>query len=253
MAALRGHDVTLLEAADRARRPHEGCALAPHQADLAHLLGFLVPEAKRAGGKFEMGSTRRARRTFGPQAGCRSSSPPAPWPSTPLSPGDGSVPVLTGDGAIDLTGCRDRRVVLMDEDGYAWSARRSRGTTRRQGARDGRHALLRGVARIADGLTDRDVAGGRPAGGDHRGRHGTCASVSNGAVALRHYNGGVHGGNVADVAAIVWVGAAQANSALAENSGRRVRQIPPTIVGDAFSPPPRPCARRGTCGGDGGC
>lgn len=234
VAALRGHEVTLLEAWDRLGGRMKDAHTLPHQSDLAHLLGFLIPEAKRAGVTIETGVRVNAAESLArkPDAVIIATGAQA---IAPAVLGDGSVPVLTGDGAIDLSGCREGRIILMDEDGYAWSAAVTEGllatgrpltlVTRffepwRELPMVSRIATLRAV--------DRQGAIIKP--------NMEIASVSNGAVALRHYASGRLEA-VPGVAAIVWVGAARANGVLAGDLLAAGFDKPSLrIVGDAFSP-----------------
>ena len=64
VASLRGHEVTVLESSDRLGGRMKDAHALPHQADLAHLLGFLVPEVELAGVAIETGL--QTRRTAGP-------------------------------------------------------------------------------------------------------------------------------------------------------------------------------------------
>ena len=153
----------------------------------------------------------------------------------PAVMGDGSVPVLTGDGAIDLSGCHDGRVLLMDEDGYAWSAAVAEGLLA-----TGRPLTV--ITRFFEPWRELPMVS-RIATLRAVDQQGTIikpsmeiACVSNGAVILRHYTSG-RLETIADVAAIVWVGAARSNSAIGEDllaAGYHKSQL--HVVGDAFSP-----------------
>ena len=234
VAALRGHEVTLLEATDWLGGRMKAAHLLPHQADLAHFLGFLIPEAKRAGVTIETGTRITASEILARKADVVIVATGA-QAIAPAVLGDGSVPVLTGDGAIDLSACREGRILLMDEDGYAWSAAVAEGllatgrpltvVTRffeawRELPMVSRIATLRAV--------DQKGAIIKPSM--------EIASVSNGAVTLRHYTSG-RLETIADIAAIVWVGAARSNSLLASDllaAGFDKSRL--HVVGDVFSP-----------------
>jgi 2,4-dienoyl-CoA reductase-like NADH-dependent reductase (Old Yellow Enzyme family) len=234
VTALRGHEVTLLEASDRLGGRMKDAHTLPHQADLAHLLGFLIPEAKRAGVMIELKCKATAR-------GLLARKPDTIILATgsvamaPAVGGDGSVPVITGDGAIDLTGCRDGRIVLMDEDGYAWSAAVAEGLFAA-----GRPVTI--VTRFFEVWRELPIVS-RIASLREADRLGAVlmpntaiTSLSNGAVTLNNVISG-RAETIPDVAAIVWVGAARANAALPDEllaAGFDKSRL--HVVGDAFSP-----------------
>jgi 2,4-dienoyl-CoA reductase-like NADH-dependent reductase (Old Yellow Enzyme family) len=234
VAALRGHDVTLLEASDRPGGRMKDAHLLPHQADLANLLGFLIPEAERAGVQIVTGHTATT-------ADILARKPDAVIIATgaeavaPALPGDGSVPVLTGDGAIDLSGIRDGALLVMDEDGYFWSAAVTEGllATGRPVTVVSRFfetwRELPMVSRIAT-LRAADQKGAvlKP--------NTEITSVSNSAVTLRHYTSG-RTEVVPGIAAIVWIGAARPSGTLAQDllaAGYDKSRL--HVIGDAFSP-----------------
>ena len=234
VAALRGHDVKLLEANDRLGGRMKDAHLLPNQADLAHLLGFLIPETERAGVRIEAGRTASVTEilALAPDAVIVATGSTA---VAPAIAGDASVPVLTGDGALDLSGVRDGGVLIMDEDGYFWSAAVTEGLLA-----TGRPVTvvtrffevwreLPIVSRIAT-LRAVDKKGGvlRP--------NTQIDSVSNGAVTLSHYTSGREE-TVPGIAAIVWIGAAHPTGTLAQDllaAGLDKSRL--HVVGDAFSP-----------------
>lgn len=233
-AALRGHRVTLIERerelGGRLRTVHK----VRHHEEMRHLLDFLIPQVRRAGVEIRLGETATGESivALGPDEVIVATGAAA---VAPALPGDGSVPVLTADGPVPLEGRSGRRVVIMDEDGYYWT------TAVAESALDqGREPIIASrffeiarevpmVSRIAF-LRALDHGGGRA-----RPNH-FVARASNGGVVLAHYLTGREE-IIDDVAAIVWVGAAIPNGALAEDlraaglEGHRVR-----VVGDAVSP-----------------
>lgn len=234
VAALRGHAVALLEQnADLGGRIRNAHRL-PNQEDLQHLLGFLVPEAERAGVVIERGTTASVTSLLArdPHAivlatGAR--------PIVPEIAGDGSVPVLTTDGMPDPEALGHGRVLLMDEDGYAWSA----------AVAEALFVLERPVTvvtRFFEAWRELPIVS-RIATLRQADRHGAellantaVARISNGAVTLRNVTSGREH-TIGGIGAIIWVGAAQSDNALAEGLTEagfdRARLH---VVGDAASP-----------------
>ena len=234
VAALRGHEVTVLESSDRLGGRMKDAHVLPHQADLAHLLGFLVPEVELAGVAIETGKRVNAVDVLARKPDAVILATGA-FPVAPAVGGDGSVPILTGDGVIDLSGGRDGHIILMDEDGYAWSAAVAEGLFA-----TGRPVTI--ITRFFEVWRELPMVS-RIATLREADRHGAILkpnmavnSVSNGAVMLRNVTS-ERQETVADVAAIVWVGAAQSHDALeSELLAAGFDKSRLYVVGDAFSP-----------------
>jgi 2,4-dienoyl-CoA reductase-like NADH-dependent reductase (Old Yellow Enzyme family) len=234
VAALRGHRVTLLEAeaelGGRLKRVHS----VPHYEEMRHLFDFLVPQARKAGVAIKTGVRGTVESILDEQPDEIIIATGA-TPSAPDIPGDGSVPVLTGDESVDLTGHEGRNVILMDEDGYYWGAAMAESL-----AASGKQLTVTTrffevfreipmVSRIAM-LRELDKRGAVLKPNMH------VARTSNGGVILAHYLT-QREEVVEDVAAIVWVGSAHANGSLADElRDAGVEKIRIRTVGDAFSP-----------------
>ena len=126
MAAGRGHAVTLFETSACLGGRMKDAHTMPNQADLANLLAYLVPEVTRAGVEIVTGVTASAEAILARQPDAVIVATGS-MPEAPAIGGDGSVPVstgdaMTGDACVDLAGIGPGSLMLMDEDGYAWSA-----------------------------------------------------------------------------------------------------------------------------------
>jgi len=234
IAALRGHRVTLLEAerelGGRLKQVHK----VPHYEEMQHLFDFLIPQAKKAGVTIRTGARGTVESILAENPDEIIIATGA-TPTAPDIPGDGSVPVLTGDESVALDGRDGRNVIMMDEDGYYWSAAMAESL-----AASGKQLTVTTrffeafreipmVSRIAM-LREMDQRGAtlKP--------NMFVARTSNGGVVLCHYLT-QREEVVEDVAAIVWVGSANSNGALAEDLREAgVEKIRIHIVGDAFSP-----------------
>lgn len=234
VAGQRGHRVTLLEAerelGGRLKRIHH----IPNYEEMRHLLDFLILQAEKAGVSIKTGTRASAENVLAEKPDLIIIATGA-VPTAPDVPGDGSVPVLTGDESVDLTGGDRRNVIMMDEDGYYWSAAMAESL-----AASGKHLTIATrffevfreipmVSRIAM-LREMDKRGVELKPNMYVSR------TSRGGAVLCHYLTQREEW-VEDVAAVVWVGSARANGRLAEEL-RRAGVEPSRIhvVGDAFSP-----------------
>jgi pyruvate/2-oxoglutarate dehydrogenase complex dihydrolipoamide dehydrogenase (E3) component len=233
-AALRGHRVTLLERnaalGGRVKDVHE----VRHHEEMRNLLDFLVPQVRKAGVTIRTGVDATPETILAEEPDAIILATGA-TPYAPGLPGDGSVPVLTADGPVDLTGKPGRRVVIMDEDGYYWTTAVAESVMAQ-----GREAVvvsrffevareLPMVSRIAF-LRELDRNGGQTRPNSY------VAGASNGGVAVRHYLT-EREDVVDDVAAVIWIGPATPNFELAESL--RVAGFEATnlkVVGDAVQP-----------------
>ncbi|MFV0298940.1 MAG: FAD-dependent oxidoreductase [Hyphomicrobiaceae bacterium] len=233
VAAIRGHRVTLLEREEapggRLKRVHE----VPHHEEMANLMAFLVPQARKAGVDIRTGveATADSVRTL---AADHVVIATGATPQVPAVAGDGSVPVVTADGPLPRLGA-GRHVVVMDEDGYYWTSsviesaiaagyKPIVSTRFFEAAREvpivSRIALLRQI----------DEAGGQVKSSMFVDR------IEKGGVILRHYLTGREE-RVEDVAGVAWVGLAMPNNRIAEDlieAGVAADCI--HVIGDAFAP-----------------
>ena len=234
VAAARGHRVTLMEKSDelggRIRHVHH----VRHHEEMRNLLDYLVPQVERAGVTIRTGveATPENVMTEAPDEVIVATGAE---PYAPEMAGDGSVPVLTADGPVQLEGTSGRRVVIVDEDGYYWMTAVAESVMAQ-----GREPVIvsrvfevarevPAVSRIAF-LRELDRRGGIAKSSTY------VARASNGSIVLRHYLT-EREEIIDDVAAVVWVGPARPRSDLAEAlraagmEGHRVR-----VIGDAFAP-----------------
>ncbi|MBU2533128.1 MAG: FAD-dependent oxidoreductase [Alphaproteobacteria bacterium] len=234
VAAVRGHDVTLFERNERLGGRLRDVHRIKFHDEMANLLDYLVPEAKRAGVTIHLGATvdvdlvlKRAPDHVVIATGADAYAPDVE--------GDGSVPVMTSDGPVQLEDAAGRAVIVVDADGYYWTEAMVESVIE-QGARPivitrvfevGRE--LPAVSRIAF-LREIDKAGGEVRANTY------LSHVEGGGAVLKHYLTG-RPERIDNVAAVVWVGAARANGALAE--ALREQGFPKDrlhVVGDAFAP-----------------
>lgn len=234
VAAARGHHVTLYERHDRPGGRLRDVHDIQFHGEMANLLNFLVPEVERAGVDVRYGQAVDAEMVAaaGPDEVVIATGADGYAPDVD---GDGSVPVISSDAPLQLEGAADRAVLVVDADGYYWTEAMVESVIE-QGARPvviarvfevGRE--LPAVSRIAF-LRAIDEAGGEVRANTYLGR------IEAGGVELRHYLTG-RAERIDDVAAVVWVGAARANDALA--SDLRAAGFPRErlhVVGDAFAP-----------------
>ena len=234
VSALRGHRVTLLEAAaelgGRLKRVHE----LPNYAEMRNLFDFLIPQVKKAAVTIKL-ATRATVKTVLAEIPDDIILATGASPIAPNIDGDGSVPVLAGDASIALGDRNGSNVIMMDEDGYYWSASMAESL-----AASGKRLTIAtrffevfreipAVSRIAM-LREMDRCGAqlKP--------NMFVSRAADGAIIISHYLTGREE-VVTDVAAVVWVGRARANDELGEEllcSGFEKTRL--RIVGDAYAP-----------------
>jgi 2,4-dienoyl-CoA reductase-like NADH-dependent reductase (Old Yellow Enzyme family) len=246
IAARRGHQVTIFERSQRLGGKMVDAPRLPNNAELAHLLQFLIPEVERAGVSVEFGVTPDADTLIASGFEAFVVATGAD-PIAPELPGDGSVPVVAVAGPDDLSGLRreGKTLAFMDEDGYFWGSAAAEGAlahAREHGLE--LHAATRFfeffrelpmVSRIAV-LRELDL------GGTHLHTSMAVARIEAGAVFLRHYLTGREV-RLADCAGVVWAGRQLARgSELYENLRARGFETTTWMAGDAFSPRRLPIA-----------
>ncbi len=234
VAAKRGHAVTLLEAGDRLGGRLKDVHNVPFHEEMRHLFDYLVPQVEKSTVEIKFGVRADAETVIaaGPAHVVIATGAQSYAPSVR---GDGSVPVICSDGPVDLPNGTARNVVIVDEDGYYWTSaivesviaqgKRPVVVTRffeiaRELPMVSRIALLRQLDKHDAQLTPNTE----------------LTEIKDGEVRLKHAMTGREV-LVDDVCAVVWVGAARANSALAEDlSAAGFSKTQMTVVGDAFSP-----------------
>ncbi len=229
VAALRGHRVTVFERESAPGGKLVHAQLAPHQSELQHVLDFLVPAVAAHGVEVRTGVEATAEMIA-------AESPDVVVVATgativaPELPGDGSVPVLTFDGApIDVPGTGT--IVVMDEDGYFWGAAAAEAM-----AATGRHVLL--VTRFFEALREVPITARIPtlreldnAGTDLL-PNNFVESIEGGAVVVRHFRSGRRR-RIEGAGAVVWVGMQHARNGLATEL--QARGIETHLIGDAMA------------------
>ncbi len=234
VAATRGHKVTLIEKdtvlGGRLKRVHE----VRHHEEMRHVLDFLVPQVKKAGVDIRLGQAATAE-TIAAERPDNVIVASGAKALVPELAGDGSVPVLTADGPVPLDGTTGRHIVIIDEDGYYWTSAVAESVIQQ-----GRIPII--VTRVFEPVREIPMVSriaflrAFDKGGGIAKPNSYVARASNGSIVTRHYLT-EREETIEDVAAVVWVGPAQATSALAEELravGFEKHQI--HVVGDAFSP-----------------
>ncbi len=230
VAALRGHHVTVLEREDRPGGKLVRAQLAPHQAELQHVLDFLLPSIAAAGVELRTGVTATAELVAAER-------PDAVVVATgaaiiaPQLPGDGSVPVVPFDGGpVDFT--RPGTIVVMDEDAYFWGAAAAEAM-----AATGRPVVF--VTRFFEPLREVPITARIPTlreldAADVDLRPNTFVeSTEHGAVILRNFRSGRRR-SIPDAAAVVWTGMQRAEDGIV--AGLRAMNLETHVIGDAQAP-----------------
>lgn len=123
VAAERGHRVTLYEASHVLGGKVAWSHRLPNNAELRHVIDFLIPEVSRKGVEIRLGQKATLARIQedAPDGIIIAAGAEA---LAPTLPGDGSVPVIAATSPDDLKRVPSlgRNLVLMDEDGYFWAS-----------------------------------------------------------------------------------------------------------------------------------
>jgi 2,4-dienoyl-CoA reductase-like NADH-dependent reductase (Old Yellow Enzyme family) len=229
VAALRGHHVTVLEREAQPGGKLVHAQLAPHQGELQHVLDYLVPAVAAHGVVVRTGveATAEMIAAEAPDAVVVATGATI---VTPELPSDGSVPVLSFDGApIDVPGTGT--IVVMDEDAYFWGAAAAEAM-----AATGRHVLV--VTRFFEAFREVPITARIPtlreldnAGADLL-PNNYVESIDKGAVVVRHFRSGRRR-RIEGAGAVVWVGMQHARAGLAGEL--QARGIETHLIGDAMA------------------
>ena len=76
---------------------------SPHYEEMKHLFDFLIPQARKAGVNIKLNTPGTVESILAEEPDEIVVATGA-TPTVPDIPGDGSVPVLTGDESVDLSG-----------------------------------------------------------------------------------------------------------------------------------------------------
>ena len=206
----------------------------PHFEEMGHLLEFLVPQVEAGSTDIHHGVTATAEAIIAANPDDVIIASGAS-PFAPDVPGDGSVPVITSDNHIDLSGIAGRKVVIVDEDGYYWTAALTEAAIA-AGARPYVVARVFEVCRELPMVSRIQYHRQLDSNGGRAIANSFVAAINNGSVEVRHYQTGRRT-DIGDVAAVVWAGAAVPNAELSTQlraSGFAKHRI--HLIGDAFAP-----------------
>lgn len=228
VAALRGHDVTLIEKGGvlGGKMAHAEAYADFH--DIAHAVTYLRAQVQRLGVRIELNRKVEASDVLNAGADAVVVATGARI-VTPEIPGDGSLPVRSFAGSD-----AGARVVVMDEDGYFWGACLTESLARkgykvtyvtrfleplRELPEVSRISTLRSLDRLGVEL--------RPTMFVER--------IENGSVYLRHYYNHDREERVDEVQEVIWAGMQQVDTSVVE--GLRVAGHPDVhVIGDAYAP-----------------
>jgi len=232
VAAERGHLVTLFEQSDALGGKVRLTEHVPHDEEMRRVIDYLVGQVERLGVTIHLDTeaTPDSIAAARPDAVIVATGA---IPVAPEVPGDGSVPIATSAGALLVGMLPGDHVVIMDEDGYYWSAAVME-TVAAQGKKvtvvTRFFEVLRelpAVSRISAlrALDEQGVAF-RP--------HMTVDRVDNGAVVLKDFYT-AREETIPGACAVIWVGPQAATGGFAETL-RHAGFHEVHVVGDAFAP-----------------
>lgn len=230
IAAARGHRVTLIEREAELGGRFRDASAFPSGGELAHLPQFLEGEMHRRRVALRLGETANADAliAMNPHAVILATGAEAAVPEIPT---DGSVRLLAPARLRDLDGVQGR-VVLMDEDGYYWTAAVA------EAAAPGTSLIV--VTRFFEAMRELPMVS-RIATLRELDKAGVSfrtsmepVRIEAGGVVLRHYLTGREEA-IADCTALLWVGHARARNAMlpALKAAGIERSF---VIGDAFAP-----------------
>jgi 2,4-dienoyl-CoA reductase-like NADH-dependent reductase (Old Yellow Enzyme family) len=229
ISAARGHRVTLLERSSVLGGKVQNIARIRHYEETRHLIDFLIPQVGKSGATIRLNHDATPRSIAAEQPDVLILAHGADVTAPPV-PGDGSVPVLGCEGPLPENLPAGANVIVVDEDGYYWSA-----AVAENAADAGLQVTV--VTRLFEPFREMPVVS-RIATLKALDRHNAIvqpnceiARVEAGHVVLRHYLS-KREWRVDDVAAILWTGI-QTPSSLNVDA---IKGIAVHAIGDAVSP-----------------
>ncbi|WP_420392301.1 FAD-dependent oxidoreductase [Acuticoccus sp.] len=244
VSAERGYRTVLFEREDTLGGKFVHAPLFPSSGELAHVIDWLVPAARRTGVDVRLGVAADVDAVLAEQPHAAIVAAGA-TPFAPEVPSDGTVPVLAPVRPKDIAAIPEGGscILMMDEDGYFWSATVAEAALD-VAKRSGRKLVI--ATRFFEVLRELPmvsrIAALRllDAGGTSLMTSMSVDRIENGAVVLSHY---LSGREVVlpDVTAVFWVGRQSARGELF--GALKAAGLDRTcIVGDAFAPRRLPVA-----------
>lgn len=232
VAAERGHEVILFEGRSELGGKLAGSKRHLSYHEVSYAVDFLARQARKSAIEIRLGVTADADTILAerPQAVIIATG------ATPYAPplaGDGSVPVYAYDREIPA-GFPGGAVVVMDQDGYFWAA-----ALTEELARQGRKVYY--VTRFMEPLRELPQVSRISTLRAFDELNVTCYDnmmverAERGALMLRHAYNSQRSLQLADISALVWIGAQRVNDGLAQSLRERgFKNV--RVVGDASAP-----------------
>ena len=234
VASARGHEVTLFEASDRLGGRLKDIHTIPNFEEVGNVLEFLIPQVERSGTDIRL-NTVATPDVLLAQVPEQIIVATGASPKAPEVAGDASVPIVATDGKMPSQNLNGRDVVIMDEDGYYWTAALVE-TVIAAGARP----IV--ISRVFETCRELPMVS-RIEFHRQLDRHGgqsiantQIARIEDQAVILAQYQTGRET-RLENIAAVLWSGAATPNSGLYNDlKALGVEDHRLHLVGDSFAP-----------------
>jgi len=121
ISTARGHRVTLLERNSVLGGKVQNIARIKHYEETKHLIDFLIPQVEKSGATIRLNHDATPGSIAAEKPDVLILAHGANV-TAPQVPGDGSVPVLGCEGLLPANLVAGANVIVVDEDGYYWSA-----------------------------------------------------------------------------------------------------------------------------------